>query len=265
MRILEDAKQGGVYASDMRDILVKEGIIKEPVKEPVQSTQKTQTTITADELVSLLKVFSQEIIAAVGKEMAKVSMPVINTTRVNTTKCSVSQTRNGRGGFVKLQNPQNWDEIIHMYNSGISLARLARQIGWHENTVRSHLIDSGVTIRSSDNTKQLPDNWVQLVEKYRSGELTVASIAKTLGWHKATVSRYIHKALSDRQCSVIPATQRKTLPDNWEQLVEQYRSGVLTMVDIAAALGWNTNTVSKYIRQTIGPSYSSVSKRRMTA
>lgn len=181
LKILKELKCNSVYGNDARATLIKLGILEDDGagKQPVSSPA---TGISADELIKILKAFSGEIAAAVGREIVQA---------LGSSRKPTNQKKSGRRTNKEIISA----DIVNMYKTGMSVGKIAKTIGVSWVTVRSRLIENGIDVqlvKPSGNAWSVePDNWHELVSAYDRGELSQTQIAAMLGWGRDTVRRHI--------------------------------------------------------------------------
>ena len=91
----------------------------------------------------------------------------------------------------------NLQEIINLYNSGLSAEKIAKQFGSKAQTITKYLIKNGVEIRGPAK-KLTEDDKVNICDLYLAGESSI-KIAKTFNVSNAVILRILNKNNIDRR------------------------------------------------------------------
>lgn len=163
--------------------------------------------MTTEFFAEIFKDFSMQFATAFSTEFAKTIAGMVkqykgavssdyipDTTPVIKEKNQKFIEAGERNRFKAHDNPDNWDELVRMYNNGeITIAGIARQVGWSTPTVSRHLKQSAgfTSVKSNGVTFgrpriEKPDNWSEVMELWHSGKITAKKAMEMTGTKRGT-------------------------------------------------------------------------------
>jgi transposase-like protein len=103
-----------------------------------------------------------------------------------------------RANSGKLAPEAKLKEAFNLFQTTeMLMTEIAAKTGVSENTIRKHLLNRGISEeqmrrRWLNNRRVAPDKRVQVVELYKSGDLTIIDVSKTTGISTPTIKKYLN-------------------------------------------------------------------------
>ena len=165
------------------------------------------------------------------------------------------QARVPNGKYTPQEQASKIDEIIQLYNDGMSQEKIAKKVGYSRGNVERILHEHGVQTRPGG--KYTPQEQAskidEIVQRYNNGE-TQEEIAKKVGYSYVHIGRILHEHnVQTRGSGRFTPQQRSLL---YDKIVQMYNEG-MTQEEIAERVGYSLGNVCIILQkrgaQTRGP------------
>jgi hypothetical protein len=163
---------------------------------------------------------------------------------VTSALCRRGVDRRSKSDYAWQATPDNRAELVRLWRDGLSIPRIARQVGTGNDTVSRVLREEGVQPRyGGQNRRFKPDQAEVIASEYRSGA-SLADLTRRYGGSTRVIANTLARAGVDRRPK---GTRRFWTDERIDWLRRQHESG-RSQQSIAQEIGFSQTAVGRKLR-----------------